>query len=227
MHKSLAFGILAAAATSLTIGSVAPAKALMVDFSSLGVTNAQPSLTFPSMPSGLSLTAAPDMSTQGYVQATGNGLCIFANSTDGVNRCGLLNQSPAVSNYDNIGIAPDVSTVYTGFSISQVLNDGFLDPNPPGTGQIFVRRGSPTGTLLETFDIASLTIGGLTPFSSPLSFAAGEKIFFQASGSNGSIRLGKLEAVPGPLPLLGAGAALGWSRRLRFRTRSAMVSSAS
>ena len=225
MHKSLAFGILATAATSLTIGSVAPAKALMVDFSSLGVTSAQPSLIFPSMPSGLSLTAAPDMSTQGYVQATNTGLCIFANSTDGVNRCGVLNQSPAVSNYDNIGIAPNISTVYTGFSISQVLNSGSIDNT--GAGQIFVRRGSPTGTLLETINISSLTIGGLTPFSSPLSFAAGEKIFFQASGSNASIRLGKLEAVPGPLPLLGAGAALGWSRRLRFRTRSAMVSSAS
>ena len=225
MHKSLAFGILATAATSLTIGSVAPAKALMVDFSSLGVTNAQPSLIFPSMPSGLSLTAAPDMSTQGYVQATSTGLCIFANSTDGVNRCGVLNQSPIVNNYDNIGIAPNVPTIYTGFSISQVLNSGSI--NNTGAGQIFVRRGSPTGTLLETINISSLTIGGLTPFSSPLSFAAGEKIFFQASGSNASIRLGKLEAVPGPLPLLGAGAALGWSRRLRFRTRSAMVSSAS
>jgi hypothetical protein len=225
MHKSLAFGILATAATSLTLGSVAPAKALLVDFSSLGVTNAQPSLIFPSTPSGLSLTAAPDMSTQGYVQATNNGLCIFANSTDGVNRCGVLNQSPIVTNYDNIGIAPDVSTIYTGFSISQVLNNGSIDNS--GAGQIFVRRGSPTGTLLETLNISSLTIGGMTAFSSPLSFAAGEKIFFQASGSNASIRLGKLEAVPGPLPLLGAGAALGWSRRLRFRTRSAMVSSAS
>jgi hypothetical protein len=225
MHKSLAFGILATAATSLTIGSVAPAKAFMVDFSSLGVTGAQSSLTFPSTPSGLSLMAAPDMSTQGYVQATGSGLCIFANSTDGVNRCGVLNQSPVVTNYDNIGIAPNVSTIYTGFSISQVLNNGSI--NNSGAGQIFVRRGSPTGTLLETINISSLTIGGLTAFSSPLSFAAGEKIFFQASGSNASIRLGKLEAVPGPLPLLGAGAALGWSRRLRFRTRSAMVSSAS
>jgi hypothetical protein len=223
--KAFSVALLAATATTLSVGAVSPALAFTVDFTSLGVTGGQPSLTFTNGP--LALTAAPVGSTQGYVQATTTGLCVFANTTDGTHRCGLGVDNPTATNYDNIGISPNFPISYTGFSISQVLNQapGFIDPNPPGTGEIYVRRGSPSGTLLETINISSLTVPtAVIPFSMPYSFAAGEQIFFQASGSNSSVRLGKLEAVPGPLPLLGAGAAFGWSRRLRVRARGALVS---
>ncbi len=221
--KAFSVALLAATATTLSVGAVSPAIAFTVDFTSLGVTGGQPSLTFTNGP--LALTAAPVGSTQGYVQATTTGLCVFANTTDGVHRCGLGVDNPTATNYDNIGISPNFPISYTGFSIQQVLNSGSIDPTPPGTGEIFVRRGSPSGTLLETINISSLSVPtAVIPFSMPYSFAAGEQIFFQASGSNSSIRLGKLEAVPGPLPLLGAGAAFGWSRRLRVRARGALVS---
>jgi hypothetical protein len=221
MTKAFSISLLVAAATAISVGTVTPSHAITIDFSSLGVTGAQPSLLFTNGP--LALTAAPVGATQNYVQSTDNGLCVFANATDGVNRCGVLTHG--VNNYDNIGISPNIDTIYTGFSISQVLNDGFIDPSSTTTGgEIYVRRGSPTGTLLETITLP-VTIGSVIPFSSPLSFAAGENIFFQASGSNASIRLGTLEAVPGPLPLFGAGAAFGWSRRLRTRARLARVTS--
>jgi hypothetical protein len=217
MNKAFSISLLSAVAT-LSVASASPAQAFIIDFKG-SVTGGQPSLTFPGGP--ITLTAAPVSSTQGYVQATTNGLCVFANATDGVRRCGLGNPGQVFSNYDNIGISSNIAVTYKSFSISQALVDGYINPNPPGTGQIFVRKGSPNGTLLDTINLP--ISAALTPFTTPFSVSPGEKIFFQASGSNASIRLGELEAVPGPLPFLGAGAALGWSRRLRLRTRQAQL----
>lgn len=214
--------------SSLVIGGMyaAPASAVsvVVDFKSLGNTNAQPTLTFNN--GSIQFTVAPINATQNYVTASSaQGLCLFANSTDTTNRCGLFGQSPPLSNYNNVGITPNVPGLFTGFNISQVLfgsstSSGFINPNPPGTGQLLVRRGSETGPLLETIELANIVPNTTVNFQSPLQFNAGEYLVFQASGSNASIRLSSLNftEVPGPLPLLGAGAAFGWSRRIRRRT---------
>ena len=60
-------------------------------------------------------------------------------------------------------------------------------------------------------------------------YAAAEKFISTFSGNDGSITSSTLapQAVPSPLPVLGAGAAFGWSRRLRRRLKTGSVLTAS
>jgi uncharacterized repeat protein (TIGR03803 family) len=58
--------------------------------------------------------------------------------------------------------------------------------------------------------------------------AAGDNLYFSTAFNGGANELGTVFAfntaaasVPGPLPFMGAGAAYGWSRRLRRRMRQA------
>jgi len=220
MHLSNFIGISAVATTAAIIFNVpSPAvAAVTVDFRSNGTTGPVASSIFTN--GSIQLTATGVNAPQDYVTAsTTSGLCLFANTSDGVNRCGLLNQRAVPQNYNKVGISSNVAGTYTGFNISQVLIDGFINPNPPGTGQLFVKRGTAAGPLLETIELSSTPLGSTVNFSTPIEVDSGEFIVFQASGSNSSIRLGSLDfqEVPGPLPVLGAGAAFGWSRRIRRR----------
>lgn len=222
LSRIIGVSALSAMAT-IAISSPAPAvAAVTVDFRSNGNTGPVASSTFSN--GALQLTATGVNAPQSYVTASSsNGLCLFANSGDNVNRCGLLGQTPVPINYNKVGITSNLAGSFTGFNISQILSSGFINPNPPGTGQLFVKRGTAAGPLLETIELSSITPGTTVNFSTPLAIAAGEFIVFQASGSNASIRLGSLDfqEVPGPLPLLGAGAAFGWSRRIRRRVTAA------
>jgi hypothetical protein len=79
---------------------------------------------------------------------------------------------------------------------------------------------------LSSVESAPFIAGTTRNFSNPFIVPAGSTINYAASGGGeGSIRLSALTIetdpvpVPGPLPVLGATAALAWSRRLRSRIR--------
>ena len=217
---------IAGSTTALVVGVILGSSPLqasqVIDFRSNENTGPVSSSTFTG--GSFQLTATGVNAPQNYVTASSsNGLCLFANSTDSTNRCGLLSQSPVPINYNKVGISSNKDLFYTGFNISQVLIGSFISPTPPVTGELKVWRGQAnSGTLLQTIDLASTSIGSTVNFTSPFLFSAGENLVFQASGSNASIRLGSLtvEDVPGPLPLLGATAAFAWSRKLRRRLNS-------
>jgi len=81
------------------------------------------------------------------------------------------------------------------------------------------------GTVLETL---TPTAAGFFNLTTPITLAAGQNLEIVTSGTstaaNGAvIRISSFDAdvsVPGPLPLLGASAAFGWSRQLRRRIQA-------
>ena len=160
-------------------------------------------------------------SNQNYLtNSIAQGLCVFAQSSDATNRCATrTNPAPAGNLYNNVGIKSNVEVIYTAITVGQVKNDGFINPNPPGTGVLSLRRGSATGTILASINL-QMTENDITYSFAPFSLATDELLVFEASGSNASIRIADVRLshrVPGPLPILGAGAAFGWTRRLRRR----------
>ena len=108
-------------------------------------------------------------------------------------------------------------TVLRSFTIGQFAPAAFI------TGaQIKFKVGA---TVLET---VNPTAAGFFNLTTPITLAAGQNLEIITSGSssapNGAvIRISSFEAdasVPGPLPLLGASAAFGWSRQLRRRIQA-------
>lgn len=216
---SLAIGSVTTLFASALLSSAPVSAAQIIDFRSNGDTGRVDSATFTG--GTFQLTAVRVNSPQNYVTASEKtGLCLFANSSNDVNRCGMLSEEVRPLNYNKVGLSSNKDLVYTGFNISQILIEGFINPNPPGTGELKVwRNQANVGTLLETINLATISVGSTVNFLAPFRFGAGERIVFQASGVNSSIRLGSVtvEDVPGPLPVLGVGAAFAFSRKLRRR----------
>ena len=179
----------------------------------------------PAGPIQLTATVTAQSNQNYLTNSQANGLCVFAQSSDSTNRCanlvGLppLIPVPANNLYNNIGIKSNIKVMYTGLTVGQVKNDGNLDPTPPGTGILDLRRGSATGTILASINLQTTETDIFYSFT-PFSLAADELLVFAASGQNASIRISDVHLstpVPGPLPILGATAAFGWTRRLRRR----------
>ena len=106
-----------------------------------------------------------------------------------------------------------------------------------GADNTFQRNGSNASPLIAsgggiTFTFAT-TSSEFNIYYGGSGYGAVDKTSSSFSGRDGSITSSTLapqqpqQDVPGPLPLLGAGAAFGWSRRLRRRLKSGSVSTAS
>jgi hypothetical protein len=111
----------------------------------------------------------------------------------------------------------DRDTVLRSFRIGQYAPAGEIS-----NAQIQFKVGS---TLLAT---VNPTAAGFFNLPTPITLAAGQNLEIITSGSSGAtngavIRISSFDAdvpVPGPLPVLGASAAFGWSRQLRRRTQA-------
>lgn len=110
------------------------------------------------------------------------------------------------------------STVLRSITIGQYAPAAFIT-----NAQIQFKVG---GTVLETLNP---TAAGFFNLPTPITLAAGQNLEIITSGSSsanngGVIRISSFDAdvppVPGPLPLLGASAAFGWSRQLRRRIQA-------
>jgi hypothetical protein len=134
---------------------------------------------------------------------------VFALSLDGTNLALIPGTSTPVS----------INNVNNGNPFgSSCTNCSFFRNNPQGTGTIETQYDGLT-TVLKS------TALGLKPgVEYTLSFAIADTGDAALDSGvfvlGGSIKAPEGDAVPGPLPILGAGVAFGWSRRLRRRIES-------
>jgi hypothetical protein len=153
----------------------------------------------------LTITLAPGPSSpQALVASSARGLCLYANSSTAIVRCGVASTRPAQT-YNYIQMTANRDILFTGGSIMHQLgkaNPITVTSSAGGTESI------PTGL-------------GAFSFTSPLFLSASQSISFFSSGSNTATRASSFtfEEVPGPLPLLGAAAAFGASRRIRNKIK--------
>jgi hypothetical protein len=137
-------------------------------------------------------------------------------------RCGV-----DVGATDGSGFSGAQLTGFTGvFDRDTVLRSILIGQYAPAgqisNAQIQFKVGS---TVLAT---VNPTAAGFFNLPTPITLAAGQNLEIITSGSSGAtngavIRISSFDAdvpVPGPLPVLGASAAFGWSRQLRRRTQA-------
>lgn len=162
-------------------------------------------INFNYTPSGTPMPSP--VNTQNYVTSSmATGYCVFANQSDTLNRCNTTGSGQTL-NFTRM--STNLRAYLTGGKISQVLGS-------PGSISIYSSLNGPSlATISSAVGDFSLT--------SPIFLAANQSIYFGSSGTDASIRLANLrfeEPVPAPTAILGAGAAFGWSRRLRNRISS-------
>jgi hypothetical protein len=198
------------------VPSIAEAADFTVDFTNLrgisttarSFTDGPVTLTFgPSAFSPQNSTVAGGP----FVASSARGVCLFANSQDAVTRCGVNGTVTTDPNeYNNIVMTSNIDIVFKGGSVGRSL--GPVNP-------VEITKSTPgvLGTIPTTEGSFTLSPFGLT---------AGESLFFIGSGGdNSSLRVSSFTVstssptaeVPGPLPLLGAATAFGFSRKLRKR----------
>ena len=208
----------ATASLTLAAGSAHAAQSVTFTTTSPAAEN-NPSKNFLSSPSGVNFTVTNPNSvfdSPGGVNTTSSGLCAWASVGTTGGRCGF-NVSDGFSGVELTQLQGtfDKPVILTSFTIGQA------SAGNTGTTLQFL-----AGSLSETFNI-STTAPQTYSFTTPFQLAAGETLDIFSSGSNtigtngGFFRISSLDAVdvPGPLPLLGGAAALGWSRKLRHKIK--------
>jgi hypothetical protein len=166
--------------------------------------------------SGLTLTASNSNSTgtnPGTVNTNSAGLCAFAaTGTSGVGRCGY-------GSANNVGVSSfmmafDKPVSFNSFDVSD-FDAGNLPPN--------ISQGT-IGFSLDNVTFTNVSFNGTGTV--PIAFQAltpNQPIYIQTSGlfsnslNTGGFRLNNFNVteVPGPLPILGAGAAFNMTRKFR------------
>jgi hypothetical protein len=128
-------------------------------------------------------------------------------------------------NGTNLALIPGTSTPV---SINNV-NNGNPFGSTPNSNPAFYRN-NPSNAIETQYDGLTTVLKSVTPgltsgveyeLSFAIADAGDDKLDSGVFLKGGSIKeaVPNTDSVPGPLPLLGAGAAFGWSRRLRRRTR--------
>jgi hypothetical protein len=203
MKPSLSLAALGAASLALTLNHSA-AKAVTVKFTDQ--TGTAPSRTFTE--GALTLSFAPSTgSPQSIVASSPVGLCLYAESSDSVVRCGVQGTTTAPQTYNSVKMSPNTAVVFRGGKVG-----GINEPSNSNPIQISSSLGGPV------LDILPNVLGAFT-LTNPIYLAAGDELFFTGSGTNTATRFENFQfsTVPGPSAFFGAAAAFGWSRRLRKR----------
>jgi len=163
-------------------------------------------INFNYTPSGTPMPSP--VNTQNYVTSSmATGYCVFANQSDLLNRCNTTGSGQTL-NFTRM--STNLQAYLTGGNISQIFGS-------PGPISIYSSLNGPSLATISTSAVGDFNL------ISPIFLAANQSIYFGSSGTNASIRLANLrfeEPVPAPTAILGAGAAFGWSRRLRKRISS-------
>jgi hypothetical protein len=191
----------AAAVAGLLLTPRAAEATIIVDLT--GQLATAPSRSFTQ--GNLTITVAPGPSSpQALVASSANGLCLYANSSTATVRCGVGSTEPAQT-YNYIQMTANRDIWFTGGTLG----------NQTGTASAITATSSFGGS-----DTIPTGLGAFS-FTTPLFLSASESITFVSSGSDTSTRASTFtfEEVPGPLPLLGAAAAFGASRRIRNKIK--------
>lgn len=210
----LNFAASAALSTALVLSaSSSNAAGFIVDLKDQAGT--APSRSFSSGPLAINFNYTPSgtpmpspVNTQDYVTSSmATGYCVFANQSDLLNRCNTTGSGQTL-NFTRM--STNLQAYLMGGNISQIFGS-------PGPISIYSSLNGPSLATINTSAVGDFSL------PSPIFLAANQSIYFGSSGTNASIRLANLrfeEPVPAPTAILGAGAAFGWSRRLRKRISS-------
>jgi hypothetical protein len=210
----LNFAASAALSTALVLSaSSSNAAGFIVDLKDQAGT--APSRSFSSGPLAINFNYTPSgtpmpspVNTQNYVTSSmATGYCVFANQSDLLNRCNTTGSGQTL-NFTRM--STNLQAYLMGGNISQIFGS-------PGPISIYSSLNGPSLATINTSAVGDFNL------PSPIFLAANQSIYFGSSGTNASIRLANLrfeEPVPAPTAILGAGAAFGWSRRLRKRISS-------
>jgi len=210
----LNFAASAALSTALVLSaSSSNAAGFIVDLKDQAGT--APSRSFSSGPLAINFNYTPSgtpmpspVNTQDYVTSSmATGYCVFANQSDLLNRCNTTGSGQTL-NFTRM--STNLQAYLMGGNISQIFGS-------PGPISIYSSLNGPSLATINTSAVGDFNL------PSPIFLAANQSIYFGSSGTNASIRLANLrfeEPVPAPTAILGAGAAFGWSRRLRKRISS-------
>jgi hypothetical protein len=226
MNFAPRFGLILGSATMLCLVSNVKAEAASFNFtttsptssSSLPVTVGNTTFTL-SSPLWASTSAVID-----GIRQNNMGVCVWAKIGTTNGRCNVNPGNDAgFIGAELTGLTGAVSqpSLLKSFTVGQ-----FQELNSISDAKIKFKLGS---TIIQSFDITGV---GLYTFSSPILLAAGQNLEIITSGSSSdaadgsAIRISTFDidaAVPGPLPLLGASAAFGWSRKIRRHIKTSAI----
>ena len=213
------FVLIFGSATMLCLISNVKAEAASFEFSTQNPTS---SSSLPVTVGGTTFTLSnpqwtPSANVINGIRQNSMGVCAWAKIGNTNGRCNV-NPMNVGTNYvgaELTGLTGNVnqSSWLKSFTIGQ-----FEEASSISNAILSFKLG---GTVIESLNISGT---GLYTLTSPILLAAGQNLEIITAGSssdttNGSaIRISTFDidaAVPGPLPLLGAGAAFGWSRKIR------------
>ncbi len=162
------------------------------------------------------------------VSATDEGLCLYKAGGAGLNDVGLSNCGRATPG-NGTGVA-NQSAIELVFDQAVELVSYRYGSLRVGLGNPLLTWGEPTGAVVSTETLFDKQVGTSYAFDNPFVVGANRVIAVTGVGGDGDsssteVLLSQLvvralpdaTGVPGPLPLAGALAAFGWSRRLRGR----------
>jgi hypothetical protein len=219
MNFTPRFVLILGSATMLCLASVVKAEAASFDLTTANPTS---SFTLPVTVGNTTFTLSspqwtPTANVVNGIRQNSMGLCVWAKigSTNG--RCNV-NPLDVDTNYVGAELTGLTGTVSQSSWLKSFTVGQFQELSSISNATIAFKLG---GTIIQ-----SLNINGTGPYNlpSPILLAAGQNLEIITSGVssdsvNGSaIRISTFDidaAVPGPLPLLGASAAFGWSRKIR------------
>jgi hypothetical protein len=130
---------------------------------------------------------------------------------------------PCISEHINLSIRPSTPGAPLEVVWFNLYNSNFYDPIY-ATRQLLLDTSTPDNgfRLIDLFLKGPETLAEFKSYRTPDFKALVDGVMFDGpSGTLASGRFLSLQFVPGPLPVLGCGAAFGWSRRLRRRIRRA------
>jgi hypothetical protein len=135
---------------------------------------------------------------------------------------------PCISEHINLSIRPSTPGAPLEVVWFNLYNSNFYNPTY-ATRQLLLDTSTPDNgfRLIDLFLKGPETLAEFQSYRTPDFKALVDGVMFD--GPNGTLASGRflsLQFVPGPLPVLGCGAAFGWSRRLRRRIRRAEATAA-
>jgi hypothetical protein len=205
---------LAAVGATVSVLAAMPAQAITFDFTGAETSGGTASKSYTQ--SGITLTFTPSAgSAMANVAQSANGLCLYANADTATPRCGVPETPTSSGTYNLIKMTTNTAIKLTAFNIKQImLGTG------GSVGNIFVKDAYTGGNTLSTINTSAIGAG---TFSPDFTIAAGSSIYFDGSGSLGSVRFESFTVdpvpTPGPLPLAGGVIAFGWGRKIRNRIK--------
>jgi hypothetical protein len=205
---------LASAGAVAALFSAMPAQAITFDFTGSTTSGGSSSKTYSQ--SGVTLTFTPSAgSSMANVAQSTNGLCLFAQADFSTPRCGVPETSTSSGTYNLIKMTTNAAIKLSAFNIKQILLG-----SGGSVGNILVKDAYTGGNTLSTINTSGTGAGSFSP---DFTIAAGSSIYFDGSGTLGSVRFESFTVdpvpTPAPLPLAGGVIAFGWGRKIRNRIK--------